>query len=378
MKSRPLIFFIVAVVLSLLVAAVFGFQSFRSKILKKVLDEMPQPPASITTILAKKEQWSTTLSAIATLSAYQGVQISAEEAGKVVKLQFESGSFVKKGTPLLQQDISVEEAELKSIEAQWKLAEITLQRIGTLLKEQASTQAEFDDAQSKMQQISAQYESLKSSIERKTIRAPFQGRLGIRSIQIGQYLTPGTPIVSLQALDPIYVDFTLPQVDLDQIKVGQSIEVSIDTFPNKKFKGSITAIEPQIDPLTRNIKIQGTLSNESEELRPGMFSTVQIELGSSTLGIVIPQTAIQYAPYGDSVFIVETMQDPTGKSYKGVRQQFVKLGPKKGDLVLIQEGIKQGEEIATTGVFKLRPNVSVSVNNQVLPDVSAQPSPANQ
>lgn len=371
-------FLIVGVVLGLLVFAVFGFQNFRSKILKKVFDEMLEPPASITTIHIKKEKWAENLKAIGSLAPFQGVQISAEEPGKVVKILFESGSFVKKETPLLQQEVSVEESQIRANEAQWRLADQNAKRAEALFKEQAITQAELDDAQSKLQQLYAENQRIRSIIDRKTIRAPFSGRLGIRSVQLGQYLNPGNMIVSLQALDPIYVDFTLPQIYLNQIKINQSFTLSIDAYPQEKFTGTISAIEPQIDPSTRNIRLQGTLKNEEEKLKPGMFATVQLSLGSSVEGFVLPQTAIQYAPYGDSVFIVESMTAPDGKTFSGVRQQFVKLGPTRGDLVTIIDGLKEGEEVATTGVFKLRPNVPVDINNKIQPETSQKPTPDNQ
>ncbi len=371
-------FIIVGVILGFLIFAVFGFQEFRSNILKKVFDEMVQPPASITTTHAKKEKWAENLKAIASLAPLQGVEISAEEPGKVIKIVFESGTFVKKETPLLQQEISVEESQLRSNEAQWKLAEQNVKRAELLFKEQAMTQAELDEAQSKFQQLVADHQRLRSLIDRKTIRAPFSGRLGIRHVQLGQYLNPGNLIVSLQAMDPLYVNFTLPQIYLNQIKINQSFTLLVDAYPQEKFTGFISAIEPQIDLATRNIKLQGTLQNPEEKLRPGMFATVQLSLGSSIEGFVVPQTAIQYAPYGDSVFIVEAMTGPDGKIFQGVRQQFVKLGPTRGDLVTILDGLKEGEEIATTGVFKLRPKVPVSINNQIQPQTSQNPTPENQ
>ena len=371
-------FIIVFILLSILVGGVFWFQDFRSKILKKVFDEMKQETPSINTIHTKKEKWIEEIKAIGTFTSVQGVTLSAEESGKVVKINFESGQAVQKGDLLAQQDITVELSKLKSIQTQLDLAEITFRRIQSLFEKEAATQAELDDANSKVKQTQAEYDSLKSTISHKTLIAPFTGRLGIRLIQVGQFLTPGTPVVSLQALDPIYIEFGIPQNELGKIKVGQSIEVNVDAFTSEIFTGNITAIEPQIDIATRNIRIQATLKNSEEKLRPGMFGSIRILLNQFIEGIVVPQTAIQYAPYGDSVFIVEEMKDQKGKSYQGVRQQIVKLGRTKGDWIFISEGLQEEQEVATSGVFKLRPSAEIMINPISILEPSKNPTPVNQ
>jgi membrane fusion protein (multidrug efflux system) len=371
-------FVIVFLLLAVLVGGIFWFQDFRSKILKKVFDEMKQPPSSITTLHVQKERWPVELKAIGTFTSVQGVTVSSEEAGKVIKINFESGQEVRKGDLLAQQDVSVEESQLKSIQSQLSLAQIQFKRIENLAQNQAATQSELDDADSKLKQSQAQLDSLKSTISRKTLVAPFTGRLGIRQVQLGQYLSPGTPIASLQALNPIYLEFGIPQNEIAKVKVGQTIQAEIDAFANESFSGIITAIQPEVDINTRNLRIQATFKNPEEKLRPGMFATVRIQLNDFFEGIVVPQTAIQYAPYGDSVYVVQTLQDPSGKSYTGVVQKFVKLGANKGDWVAILDGLKEGEEVATTGGFKLRPSGEVKVNNQNPIDLSKTPKPENQ
>ena len=371
-------FIIVFILLSILVGAVFWFQDFRSKILKKVFDEMKQEPPVITTLKAKKEKWIEEIKAIGTFTPVQGVTLSAEENGKIVKINFESGQTVQKGDLIAQQDLSVELAKLKTIQTQLDLAEINFRRFQSLVEKEAATQAELDDVDSKLKQTQAEYDSLKSTINHKMILAPFSGRLGIRLIQVGQFLNPGTPIVSLQALNPIYIEFGIPQNELGKVKIGQMIQVEVDAFTPEIFSGTITAIEPQIDIATRNVRIQATLKNNEEKLRPGMFGSIRIQLNQFIEGIVLPQTAIQYAPYGDSVFIVEEMKDPQGKNYKGVRQQKVKLGRTKGDWIFISEGLQEGEEVATSGGFKLRPFSEVVINPKPILEPSKNPTPANQ
>ncbi len=335
-------------------------------------------PESVSALTAAEESWNSQLSAIGALAPFQGVTVSAESVGKVARIVFESGATVQKGDLLAQLDVAVEEAQLKSAQAQLEWMRVSVDRSKSLREEEAVSQSEFDEASAKFKQAQAEVDSLKATITRKTIVAPFTGRLGIRQIQLGQYLAPGAPIVILQSLDPIYVNFALPQQQIGLVHAGQPVEVTVDAFPGKIFKGSITTISPEIDSGTRNIQLQATLPNKEETLRAGMFTSVHILLEKSDKAVILPLTAIQFAPYGDSVFIVESMKDPNGVEYQGVRQQFVKLGPTRGDQVAVLEGIKAGESVATSGLFKLRPKAAVKINNEVQPANAPDPKPVDK
>ncbi len=332
------------------------------------------PPAVVTSMKVPFENWSSHLETIGTFKAVQGILLSSEESGKVVRLNFESGQSVNQGEIILQMDTSVEEAQLKTSKAKLELAQITADRTRQLFKEQVATSSEIDDADSKLKQILAEVTGLTATIQRKTVTAPFSGVLGIRQVQLGQYVTPGTTLVSLQNLKPIYLNFTLPQQNISQIKLGQKVKVKVDTYPGRTFEGKLTAIQPEVDSQTRNIQLQASFANEDEALYSGMFSNVSLNLDREVKSLIIPLTAIQYAPYGDAVYVIEPIKDEkSGKQYQGARQQFVKLGVTQGDWVQVLEGLQEGEEIATMGVFKLRQGVAVVVNNEIQPNLQKQP-----
>ncbi|MES2310460.1 MAG: efflux RND transporter periplasmic adaptor subunit [Verrucomicrobiota bacterium] len=337
------------------------------------------PPAqTITTFQVKSETWHSELSAIGTFYAVQGVTISSEEAGKIVKINFESGQEVKQGDVLVQLDTSVEEAQLNASHAMRDLAQTTHERTSKLLKEQAVTTSEFDEAQAKLKQTEAEVSTLEATIRHKTISAPFTGRLGIRLAQLGQFISPGTPLVNLQTLHPIYLNFSLPQNSVSQIKVGQNVTVTVDPYPGKRIEGKLSAIQPEIDPQTRNLNLQATFTNDDETLLPGMFGNVHLELNLNTKALVIPQTCIQYAPYGDAVYIIEKSPNAAADAPLVARQQFVKLGVTQGDWVQVLEGLQEGQEIATTGVFKLRQGSTVVINNTSMPTLDKNPQLKDQ
>ena len=375
MKKRIVFSLIGLVILIAILAAVKALQ------IRKMIDQgkkMVPPAETITSAQVKADSWETALTAVGTLNAVQGVTVAAELSGKVVKIAFEPGTAVHKGDLLLKQDTTSEEAQLPGALSQVNLVRANLKRANQLLAEGIIAQADHDTAVANADQAQAQADNIRATIAKKAIRAPFSGRLGIRQANLGQILREGDPIVTLQALDPIYVDFTLPQQQLSQIHPGLPVRVTGDALPGETIEGRISAINPQVDADTRNIKVEATLSNRAEKLRPGMFVNVAVGLPVRQQVLSIPATAVLYAPYGDSVFVVEEKKDDkVGKGGKALRQQFVRLGEKRGDFVAVTSGLKDGETIVSTGVFKLRNGQSVVIDNKLAPDFQKSPKPEN-
>lgn len=377
--------------LTVTVAAIglLGFVKFR-----QVQDAMAQaaafqpPPEAVTTVIAQEEKWPATLSAIGTVAAVQGVVVSADLPGIVANIAFESGAAVHEGDLLVQLDTKQEQAQLAQQEARLaaagaarELARLNYERLHGLVNDGAITRAEYDRAVAEQKQTEAdetqtkaQIEEIRAVIARKTIRAPFSGVLGLRQVNLGQYLAGGSPVVPLQSLDPIYVNFGVPQQDATQVRVGQSVRIASENN-SATFSGRITAINSIVDEATRNIQVQATLANPGVKLRPGMFVQTEVVLGASRDEVTVPASGISYAPYGDSVFVVEELSGAGGQPYRGVRQQFVKLGASRGDQIAVLSGIKPGEEIVTSGVFKLRNSAAVVVNNKVQPGNERAPKP---
>ncbi len=336
------------------------------------------PPEVVTVAVAQNSDWESTLDSVGSLVAVQGVTVSTELSGKVAQIAFEPGAKVSAGDLLVKQDTTTEEAQLRSAEAQVVLAQNNFNRIKKLLAKNAISPSEFDNANAQLKANMAQADTVRAAIAKKTIRAPFSGRLGIRLVNLGEYLKDGTPIVSLQTLNPIFADFQLPQNELGMIKEGYKVRVSSDALAGKTVEGTITAINPQVDSATRNISVQATLENPDEDLRPGMFADVKVILPREEKVLAIPATSILYAPYSDSVFVVESKKDEkTGKVAKTVRQQFVRLGEKRGDFIAVLSGLKEGDTVVTTGVFKLRNGQSVVVDNTLSPKFKLAPKPAD-
>lgn len=355
---------------------VIGFVKFRQiqAAIAQAASFQP-PPEAVTTTVAKTEEWPDALRAIGTLTAVQGVTVSADLSGIVERIAFESGRTVKEGDVLVKLDTRQEDAQLAAAEAQRDLADLNFKRMQGLIDKGIISQAEYDRVAAEAKQATARVGEMRATIERKTIRAPFSGVLGIRQVNLGQYLEGGNPIVSLQALDPIYVDFSVPQEDFGKLRRGAEVRVSLDRSAGVEAAGPITAVNSVIDEATRNVQVQATLKNPDGRLRPGMFVEVQIVLGASNSVVALPGSAISYAPYGDAVFIVDDMEGPNGQTYKGVRQQFVKLGGSRGDQVAVLSGIEAGQEIVTSGVFKLRNGAAVVVNNEIQPTNNPAPEP---
>jgi membrane fusion protein (multidrug efflux system) len=333
------------------------------------------PPDVVTTVVAKATTWPSTLNVIGTAAAIQGVTVSADLPGTVYKIHFESGQSVQAGEVLVELDTREERAQLAAAESDRDLARINYGREQELVKEGVVPKQEFDNAEAQQRSTEAKVGEIKATIERKTIKAPFSGILGIRQINLGQYLSAGQAIVSLQSLNPIYVNFGVPQQQSSQVQIGRTLHLTSDDVPGVEFSGRVNAIDSVVNEATRNIQVQATLYNPGGKLRPGMFVQVQMGVGASRTVIPLPASAINYAPYGDSVFVVADMKDPKGKSYRGVRQQFVKVEGSRGDQVGVVSGVNPGDEVVSSGVFKLRNGGAVQVNNSVKPPDNPQPKP---
>jgi membrane fusion protein (multidrug efflux system) len=355
------------------------------------------PPEAVTTLVAQQEQWPESLKAIGTLTAVQGVTVSADLAGTVDRIAFESGAFVQQGQVLVQLDTRQERAQLAAVEAQRDLARLNFDRMQGLLNERVISRAEYDSATAENRQTEARVGEIRAAIDRKTIRAPFSGVLGIRQVNLGQYLSSGNPIVELQSLNPIYVNFGVPQQVTAHMRPGREVRLtstevtgatgapraaaglpeaeSKNDLAGAEFTGRITALDSSVDEGTRNAQVQATLANPGGQLRPGMFVEVEVILGPGRSVVTLPASAISYAPYGDSVFIVTELKGPNAEKYRGVRQQFVKLDGARGDQVAVVAGVKPGDEVVTSGAFKLRNGAAVLVNNKVRPGNDPAPKP---
>jgi membrane fusion protein (multidrug efflux system) len=347
--------------------------------IRKLISQKPyQPSESVSTATVNPAIWQQTLTSVGSLSAVQGVTVAAELDGKIAEVDFEAGKAVNAGDVLVRQDTTVEEAELRSAQAAVHLAKVNLARTSELLAKGTVSQSQFDQDEATYEQAVASADNIQATINKKTIKAPFSGQLGIRLINLGQNLKAGDAIVSLQALNPIFVDFYLPQQQLAQLKTGLSIRVSGDSMGGKSVEGKLTAVSPDVDSSTRNVRVQATVDNDGGILHPGMFVDVAVELPATDKVLPIPATAVLYAPYGDSVYVVDTVSDKdTGAKSLVVRQQIVRLGEQKGDFVAVTSGLKEGDTIVTSGVFKLRPGTPVVVNNSVAPDSKLAPTPGD-
>jgi membrane fusion protein (multidrug efflux system) len=340
---------------------------------------MEMPPETVTAAVAHKERWPNTVSATGTLVAVQGVTVAVELGGKVQEIAFESGDQVEAGAVLVRLDTSAEKAQLRSAEAAAKLARINLNRNRNLRKNKTVSQADLDTAEANFKQATAQVDNVRAAIAKKTISAPFAGRLGIRQVNLGQIVEQGTEIVTLQTIDPIYADFSLPQQRFSVLAADTEVRITTDAAPDKTFSGKIIAISPEIDQATRSIRIRATLSNEGELLRPGMFANVEVMLPSEEQLLVIPATAVLYAPYGDTVFVIDEVKEEGSEQTQLIlRQQIVRLGRSRGDFVAVTEGLNEGEQVVTSGVFKLRPKMAVVIDNTLAPEAKTEPAPANE
>jgi len=374
MKRRMLL--MLAVVLAVVSALGFvKFQQIQAAIAAG--QSFTPPPEAVTTVVAEPEQWQATLEATGSVVPRQGVVLSADLPGVVQDIPFQSGSHVEAGSALVLLDTRQERAQLASAEARLELANLRHERAKKLLAQQLIAQSDFDDMVAQVKQAQADVDEIQATIERKTIRAPFSGHAGIRLVNIGQYVHSGDPIVPLQSHNPIFVNFAVPQQQVANLHVGALVEAAADSSAGSVVTGRITAINPVVDEATRNVQVQATFQNDRERLLAGAYVNVRVMLGRQDPVIAVPSPSINYSPYGNSVFIVEDMKTPNDKSYLGVRQQFVRLGDARGDRVAVLEGVRPGDQVVTSGVFKLRPNAAVVVDNSVQPSNTLAPKPEN-
>lgn len=336
------------------------------------------PPESITTAVATTQSWESVITSVGSFEAVRGITLAAEAPGRVVQIDFEPGSFVKAGDLLLRQDISTETASLRAAEANASLAKVSLDRNRDLLSKRLIAQSQYDATEAQYKAAKAEVENIRTLIDKKTIRAPFAGRLGIRLVNIGQNLQEGTSIVSLQLLDPLFINFSIPQGELDEIRLGYAVRALTDALPDRKIEGKITTINPEVNTTTRSIRVQATATNPDGQVLPGMFANVSVVLPGHKTVLAVPLTAVSYAPYGNSVFVVKkTRDEKSGKQQLTVRQQFVQLGDTRGDYVAVTSGLAEGDVVAGTGVFKLRNGQAVVVNNELAPEYKLNPEPDN-
>jgi membrane fusion protein (multidrug efflux system) len=355
--------------------ASLGFVKFRQiQVAIAQASSFQPPPEAVTTVLAQREAWPDTLQAIGSVAAVQGVTVAADLPGLVDRIAIDSGRMVRAGEVLVQLDARQETAQLTAALAQLELDRLNLERARGLADEGIVSRADYDRASAEHKQAEARVGEIRAAIERKTIRAPFTGMLGIRQVNLGQYLAGGDPVVPLQSLDPIFVNFTVPQQEVGRLSVGGEVQVAAEGTA-APFTGRITAVNSVVDEATRNVQVQATFANPQGKLRPGMFVEAKVLLGGSRSVVTLPASAINYAPYGDSVFIVEQVKGPNGESYRGARQQVVKLGGALGDQVAVLSGVDAGAEVVSSGVFKLRNGAAVHVENAVQPANDPAPKP---
>jgi len=373
MKKRNVFIAVGALVLFVVVIGAVKFFQIKAAMAQGA--SWAPPPEAVTTVTTQVDYWPSTLSSVGSVTAVHGVTVSADLPGIVQKIAFESGRPVEQGQLLVQLDASQEQAQLAAAEAQTELAKLNLDRSKKLLDRQVIAQAEYDQVAATAKEAEARQGEIRATIERKKIRAPFSGVLGIRQVNLGQYLNAGDAVVPLQSMNPIYVNFSMPQQQVQRLKVGDKVHVSADGIAIGDAEGHITAINSVVDVATRNAQVQATFSNPHGRLRSGMYVNVEAGVGGGDSVIALPASAVSFAPYGNSVFVVAQMKDPKGKLYRGVEQRFVQTGPNRGDQVAILSGLKPGEEVVSSGVFKLRSGASVVVNNKISPSNNPAPKP---
>ena len=373
MMTKRMISMLAAVLVVIGALAAIKFHQIKEAIAQA--SSFQPPPEAVTTVVARREAWPDTLEAIGSTSAVQGVTVSADMPGIVARIAIDSGRMVRAGEVLVELDTKQERAQLAAAIAQRDLNRLNLDRSRGLSDEGIVSRADFDRASAEHKQAEARVGEIQAAIARKTIRAPFAGMLGIRQVNLGQYLAPGDPVVPLQSLDPIFVNFTVPQQEVSRLQVGGAVRVAAEGAKDAPLSGRITAVNSVVDEATRNVQVQATFANPQGRLRPGMFVETKVLLGAGHDVVTLPASAINYAPYGDSVFIVEQVQGPKGQTYKGARQQVVKLGGSVGDQVAVLSGLEAGAEVVSSGVFKLRNGAAVRVENAIQPANDRAPKP---
>jgi membrane fusion protein (multidrug efflux system) len=375
--TKRMIIMLIAV--GVVFGGVFGFQIFKNAMIKKFMSAMPQPPQTVSTVTAAVQEWQPQIEAVGSLRAVNGADLAFEVSGIVKELHFKSGDDVAAGDILLTLRADDDIAKLEALKATAALSEIVHQRDQEQFKIKAVSQATLDADGANLKNAKAQVAEQQAVVDKKTLRAPFAGHLGVRVVDIGQYISAGTTVVTLQALDPIYADFFLPQQALNQIRLEQAVTIKIDTYPNGDFTGTITAINPKVDPATRNVQVRATLKNPDRLLLPGMYASVNVAAGGKQRYITLPQTAVTYNPYGETVYVVDDKgQDPQGHPQLIARQIFVTAGLKRGDQVAILSGVEEGQTIVTAGQMKLRNGSTLVIDNAIRPTADANPLPIDQ
>jgi membrane fusion protein, multidrug efflux system len=378
MKSKTRQWIVIILGLLVVVAVLVGIKAGQIVTMVRAGQSFAPPPEAVTAASVEADEWEETTAAIGTLVAVQGVTLAAEVSGTVRQIGFASGATVKRGALLVKLDTSAEEAQLASALASASLARTTFERAQKLRKSEANSQADLDAAVARLREADAAVANLRAIIGKKTIRAPFDGRIAIREIELGQVVSPGSPIASLQSVSPIYADFWLPQQALAKLQVGQAARLRADTFPDAEWHGQISTINPEVDPATRNVRVRATFPNEDGRLRPGMYVSAQVLSSERRSVLLIPSTAILYAPYGDSVFAIEEKKDNGGNASTVVRQKFIRTGERRGDLVAVVSGLDAGERVVSTGAFKLRNGTVVTVDNRLAPEAQLTPKPPDE
>ena len=368
---------IAAVAVSLLLAAITFTKLGQFTAMGEAGKNMILPPETVTAMTIESEQWEQRIIATATVTAVQGVEVSAEIGGRVKRIAFESGSLVDMGDVLIQLDTASEDAQLASAEATAALAKASLTRVKKLNKQNLTSQDALETAEAKVKETVAQANNVRALIAKKTIQAPFSGRLGLRQVNLGQILREGDAIVSLQTLDPIYVDFSVPQKELSRLEPGLEVQVAVDAAPEETFIGKITALNPDVDLATRSVRVRAKVANPDEVLRAGMFAKATVIMPEKKTVLPVIATAIAYATFGNSVFVIDEQTGESGETERVLRQQFVRLGQARGDFIDVIEGLKPGESIVTSGVFKLRSGMKVIIDNTLAPEPSINPQPSN-
>jgi len=375
-NKKPILLAVGAVVLLVLILG--GVKAAQIHAMMAAGEAFVPPAQAVTTAEVTEVRWQPELTAVGTVVAVQGVTIASEVTGTITTIAFESGKMVKRGALLVTLDTSVEQAELASAVASARLADVDLRRKKSLPPASAVSAADIDAAAAKATQAAADVANVRAVIAKKTIRAPFSGRLGIRQVDLGQVPPPGTPIVSLQSSDPIYVDFSLPQQALSQVDLGYTAVVSTDAFPETTWEGTVQVVDAQVDTGTRNFVVRASVANPGGKLRPGMFVNVTVLRPEVHELLVIPASAVLFAPYGDSVYVVKERETETGEKQQTVEQVFVRLGERRGDLVAVSSGLEAADVVVSTGAFKLRNGMAVIVRNDLAPAVHTDPSPPNE
>jgi membrane fusion protein (multidrug efflux system) len=369
---------IMLALVGLLFGGIFGFQAFKGAMIRKFMSAGGVPPQTVSTAKAQFSEWQGTFDAVGTLRAVRGTDVAPEVAGVITAIHFRSGQEIQEGAPLVQLSAESDLAKLQSLAAAAELAQVNYERDRKQLEFQAVSQAVVDADAASLKSAKAQVAEQQALVNKKLVRAPFSGRLGIRAVDVGQYVTPGTKLVTVQALDPVYVDFSAPQKSLGKVAPKQKLTLKVDAFPGQPFVGEISSIDPKVDPATRNVQVRATVRNPKRSLLPGMFATISLAWGEPQRFLTLPQTAISYNPYGNTVFVVEERKSEDGKTALVAQQKFVTTGDTRGDQVAVLSGIKEGEAVVTAGQVKLRSGVPVTVNNSILPTNEPAPQPRDQ